>query len=59
MLIDNTFIKPHDFNLKIKFEAILQGVEFAFGYSKDIEIIEPTESISIIKKKALEVADLY
>lgn len=57
--IHETIVKNDEVYLKIKFEAILQGVEFAFGYGKDIKIIEPTEAISIIKKKALEVIDLY
>ena len=45
--------------VKINFDAIWQGVEFAFGYGKDIEIIEPEEAITDIKRKALEVIGLY
>jgi predicted DNA-binding transcriptional regulator YafY len=57
--ISETMVTENDVYLKIKFDAIWQGIEFAFGYGKDIEIIEPTEAISEIKKKALEVIDLY
>ncbi len=45
--------------IKINFDAQWQGVEFAFGYGKDIEIIEPMEAIAEIKKKAEEVIGLY
>lgn len=57
--ISETIVKENEIYLKIKFDAIWQGIEFAFGYGKDIEIIEPIEAISEIKKKALEVVDLY
>ncbi len=57
--ISETMYKENGIYLKIKFDAIWQGVEFAFGYGKSIEIIEPIEAISEIKKKALEVIDLY
>jgi predicted DNA-binding transcriptional regulator YafY len=57
--ISETIVKENELYLKIKFDAIWQGIEFAFGYGKDIEIIEPIEAISEIKKKALEVIDLY
>lgn len=57
--ISETFIKEDKLYIKINFDAIWQGVEFAFGYGKDIEIIEPIEAISEIKKKALEVVTLY
>lgn len=57
--ISETMVKENEIYLKIKFDAIWQGIEFAFGYGKDIEIIEPIEGISEIKKKALEVIDLY
>lgn len=49
---DNTY-------LIIKFDSLWQGVEFAFGYGKAIEIIEPIEAISEIRKKAEEVLELY
>jgi len=51
--------KDDDIYLKIKFDAIWQGVEFAFGYGKSVEIIEPIEAIAEIKRKAQEVIDLY
>ena len=57
--ISETMVKENEIYLKIKFDAVWQGIEFAFGYGKDIEIIEPIEAISEIKKKALEVIDLY
>ncbi|GAA0730453.1 YafY family protein [Clostridium malenominatum] len=57
--ISETIVKENEIYLKIKFDAIWQGIEFAFGYGKDIEIIKPIEAISEIKKKALEVIDLY
>lgn len=57
--IIDTFIEEDELYIKIKFDAIWQGIEFAFGYGKDIKIIEPIEAISEIKKKALEVIGLY
>lgn len=57
--ISETIVKDNEIFLKIKFDAIWQGIEFAFGYGKDIEIIEPIEAIFEIKKKALEIIDLY
>lgn len=57
--ISETLYKENDIYLKIKFDAIWQGVEFAFGYGKSIKIIEPIEAISETKRKAQEVIDLY
>ncbi|MBU5486306.1 WYL domain-containing protein [Clostridium sp. MSJ-11] len=57
--ISETTVKENEIYLNIEFDAIWQGIEFAFGYGKDIEIIEPIDAISEIKKKALEVIDLY
>lgn len=51
--------QENEIYIKISFDAIWQGVEFAFGYGKDIEIVEPIEAIAEIKKKAMEVIDLY
>lgn len=45
--------------IHINFDSLWQGIEFAFGYGKDIKIIEPFEAISEIKNKALEVVNLY
>ena len=57
--ICESIINENEIYLNIKFDALWQGIEFAFGYGKDIEIIKPTEPISEIKKKALEVIELY
>ncbi|GFZ33059.1 transcriptional regulator [Clostridium zeae] len=57
--INETLYRDNELYLKIDFEAIRQGVEFAFGYGKDIKIIEPIEAIAELKQKALEVIDLY
>ncbi|WP_315117190.1 YafY family protein [uncultured Clostridium sp.] len=57
--ISETMVKKNEIYLNIEFDAIWQGIEFAFGYGKDIEIIEPIDAISEMKKKALEVIDLY
>ncbi len=38
---------------------MLQGIEFAFGYGNDIEIIEPISAINDIKEKAMEIIELY
>lgn len=57
--ISETIFRENEIYLNIKFDSVLQGIEFAFGYGKDIEIIEPIEAISEIKKRALEVIDLY
>lgn len=57
--ISKTMFKENEIYLNIKFDSVLQGIEFAFGYGKDIEIIEPIEAITEIKKRALEVINLY
>ncbi|MDV4150682.1 WYL domain-containing protein [Clostridium sp. AL.422] len=57
--ISNTVIKKDDVYIDIKFDSILQGIEFAFGYGKDIEIIHPVEAIDEIKKRACEIINLY
>lgn len=57
--ISNTVVKDDMVYIDIKFDALYQGVEFAFGYGKDVEIVEPIEAIEIIKKKAAEIIDLY
>lgn len=57
--ISETLHNDDDIYLKIKFDSLWQGVEFAFGYGKSIEIIEPMEAISEIKRKAEEVLELY
>lgn len=57
--ISESMVNENEIYLNIKFDALWQGIEFAFGYGKDIEIIEPIAAISEMKKKALEVIDLY
>lgn len=57
--ISETIFNEGEIHIKINFDAIWQGIEFAFSYGKNIEIIEPMEAITEIKKKALEVIELY
>ena len=57
--IINTVVENDKIYLDISFEAMFQGVEFAFGYGGDIEIIHPIEAIAELKKKSLEIINLY
>ncbi len=57
--ISSTAIKDDEVFMNIKFDALFQGIEFAFGYGKDVEIISPVEAIEEIKKKSLEIINLY
>lgn len=57
--ISNTVVKDDVIYIDIKFDALYQGIEFAFGYGKDMEIVKPIEAVEIIKKKAAEVINLY
>ncbi len=57
--IRNTTIKENKIYLDIDFDAKWQGIEFAFGYGKYIQIIEPKDAISEIKEKASEIINLY
>ncbi|MDU2491056.1 MAG: WYL domain-containing protein [Clostridium celatum] len=57
--IINTVVENDKIYLDISFEAMFQGVEFAFGYGSDIEIIHPIEAIAELKKKSLEIINLY
>lgn len=57
--ITNTLFKDDEVYIDIKFDSILQGVEFAFGYGKDLEIVHPVDAIDEIKKKSYEVMNLY
>ena len=57
--ITNTVVKDNYIYIDINFDSILQGVEFAFGYGNDIEIIEPVSAINDIKKKSMEIIELY
>lgn len=57
--VSNTIVKEDGVYMDIKFDALYQGIEFAFAYGKDVEIIYPVEAIDIIKKKSSEIIDLY
>lgn len=57
--ISSTVVKESYVYLDIHFDSIFQGIEFAFGYGKDIEIISPIAAIIEIKKKASEIINLY
>ena len=57
--INKEVIKDNETYLYINFDAIWQGIEFAFTYGKNIKIIEPIEAINEIKTKASEVIELY
>jgi len=57
--INNEVIKDNEICLDISFDAIWQGIEFAFTYGKNIKIIKPIEAINEIKIKASEVIKLY
>ena len=57
--IRNTTIKENKIYLDVDFDAKWQGIEFAFGYGKYIQIIEPKDAISEIKEKASEIINLY
>ena len=45
--------------LEIEFNDIFVGIEFAFAYGKNIEILSPTIAIEEIQKKATEILNLY
>ncbi|MCI6275442.1 MAG: WYL domain-containing protein [Clostridium sp.] len=57
--IINTVVESDKIYLDISFEAMFQGVEFAFAYGNDIEIIHPVEAIAELRKKSLEIINLY
>ncbi len=57
--ISNTVVKDEEIYLDVEFDAMYQGIEFAFGYGKDIEIIKPIEAIDEIKMKSCEIINLY
>ena len=57
--ISKTVVKDNEIYMDIKFDAMFQGIEFAFGYGKNIEIISPIEAIDEIKKKSSEIINLY
>lgn len=51
--------RDDELHLYISFDSLWQGIEFAFSYGKDIKILDPFEAITEIKKKSLEIIDLY
>lgn len=57
--IINTVVESDKIYLDISFEDMFQGVEFAFAYGNDIEIIHPVEAIAELRKKSLEIINLY
>lgn len=57
--IINTFNIDNHLYVDIQFDALFQGIEFAFGYGKDIKIIHPIDAIDEIKRKSLEIINLY
>lgn len=57
--IINTLVESDKIYLDISFEAMFQGVEFAFAYGNDIEIIHPVEAIAELRKKSLKIINLY
>lgn len=57
--IKNITTNLGDTYVDIEFDAIWQGVEFAFTYGKDIKIIEPSIAIEELKKKATEIIEIY
>lgn len=57
--ISNTTVKDYGLYIDIRFDVLYQGIEFAFGYWKDVKIVTPIEAIEIIKKKAIDVIGLY
>ena len=57
--ISKIIIENDEIYIDIEFDSLFQGIEFTFGYGKDIEIIEPVCAIDELKKKALEVISLY
>lgn len=57
--ISNEVVKDNEIYLDISFDAIWQGIEFAFTYGKNIKIIRPIEAIDEIRIKASEVIKLY
>ena len=45
--------------LEIEFNDIWAGVEFAFTYGKNLEILSPPQAITEIQRKANEILSLY
>lgn len=57
--ISNVLVKDNEIYIDIQFDAIFQGIEFAFGYGADIEIIYPLDARSEIKRISSEIVKLY
>lgn len=57
--ISNIVVEDDNIYMDINFDAIFQGIEFAFGYGKDMEIIYPIDARTEIKKKSSEITKLY
>ena len=57
--ISNIVVEDDNIYMDINFDAIFQGIEFAFGYGKEIEIIYPIDARAEIKKKSYEITKLY
>lgn len=57
--IDSYEIKNDEIYIDISFDAYFQGIEFAFGYGKDLIVLEPESAIEDLKKKAKEILALY
>ena len=57
--INNISVEDDNIYMDISFDSILQGIEFAFGYGKDMEIIYPPDAKAEIKKKSYEIIKLY
>lgn len=57
--ISNIVVEDNNIYMDINFDAIFQGIEFAFGYGKEIEIIYPIDARAEIKKKSYEITKLY
>lgn len=57
--ISNIVVEDDNIYMDIDFDAVFQGIEFAFGYGKDIEIIYPIDARIEIKKRSSEIIKLY
>lgn len=57
--ISNILVKDSEVYIDINFDAVFQGIEFAFGYGRDIEIIYPLDAKAEIKRISSEIVKLY
>lgn len=51
--------KGNEILVEIEFDSIWKGLEFAFGYGKEVLILQPKEAIYQIKSNAMSIIDLY